>query len=61
MDGHRVREAIRELLAWIDAGTRTVDLASGAVADVDLIELVKPDGTRYTVTALELKTYTNAP
>lgn len=43
----RLRDSIRELLAWFDAGTRTQELPQLDVDSADLIELVKPDGKRY--------------
>lgn len=60
LDGRRVRDALQELLNWIDAGTRTLDLDSDAIADGDRLELVKADGTRYTVTGAELAAYASA-
>lgn len=47
LDLRRIRDAFRAVYQWIDAGTRTLELPRDTVAAEDLIELVKPDGTRY--------------
>lgn len=61
LDARRIRDVLTDIMRWFDAGTRTLDLPSGTIEDDDVTEFVKPDGTRYQVTAAELKTYVNAP
>ena len=53
----RLRDTARDLLDWFDAGTRTQDLPRLAPEALDLIELVKPDGTRYAITIIDLKNF----
>lgn len=53
----RLRDTARDLLDWFDAGTRTQDLPRLAPEALDLIELVKPDGTRYAITVTALNDF----
>jgi len=53
----RFREAVIDLIKWIDSGSRTAELRTEIISDDDYLELVKPDGTRYRTTIGELRTH----
>ena len=43
----RIRDGLVQVLDWIDAGTRTLQLPTRTPADEDVAELVTPTGVRY--------------